>query len=73
MAPLDWIYLGTSVRSRLPLPPLDINLRGMSLARLKRLAKAMGIDEEWKQWHAAWKVHEAFADVRENASAGLGF
>ena len=70
---LDWIYLGSSVRSRLPLPPLDISLRGMSLTRLKRLAKAMGIDEEWKQWHAAWEAHEKSADVRDNASAGLGF
>ena len=70
---LDWIYLGSSVRSRLPLPPLDINLRGMSLARLRRLAKAMWIEEEWRQWHTSCRAHAASADVRDNASTGLGF
>ncbi len=70
---LDWVYLGASVRSRLPLPPLDIQLRGMSRSRLSRLAKAMGIEEEWRSWHASWSEHEEAGDVRDNASAALGF
>jgi len=70
---LDWIYLGTSVRSRLPLPPLDISLHSMRIARIARVAKAMGIDAQWKQWYAAWKALQASADVEENASTGLGF
>ena len=70
---LDWIYLGASVRSRLPLPPLDIQLRGMSQSRLARLAKAMGIEEEWRHWRACWRAREQAGDVRDNASAALGF
>ena len=70
---LDWIYLGASVRSRLPPPPLDLQLRGMSQSRLARLAKAMGIGEPWRDWHARWSAHEQASDVRENASAELGF
>ena len=70
---LDWIYLGASVRSRLPPPPLDLQLRGMSQPRLARLAKAMGIGEPWRDWHARWSAHEQASDVRENASAELGF
>ena len=70
---LDWIYLGASVRSRLPLPPLDMQLRGMSQSRLTRLATAMGIEEEWRRWRASWRAREAADDVRDNASAALGF
>ncbi|MEZ5614212.1 MAG: hypothetical protein R3E35_03220 [Rhodocyclaceae bacterium] len=70
---LDWVYLGTSVRSRLPMPPLDIQLRGMSQSRLSRLAKAMGIEEAWRSWRAGWREHEKAGDVRANASAALGF
>ena len=70
---LDWIYLGASVRSRLPPPPLDIRLHGMSLARLARLAKALGITEKWRHWHARWRAHEKSGDVSDSASAELGF
>lgn len=70
---LDWVYLGASVRSRLPLPPLDIQLKGMSRSRLLRLARAMGIEAEWRCWYADWSVREAAEDVRENASSALGF
>lgn len=70
---LDWVYLGASVRSRLPPPPLDLQLRGMSQARLARLAKAMGITQRWQDWHALWSAHQEARDVRENASAELGF
>ena len=70
---LDWIYLGASVRSRLPLPPLDIQLRGMSQPRLARLAKAMGIENAWRSWHAGWRAHEQAGNRKDKASAALGF
>ena len=70
---LDWIYLGASVRSRLPPPPLDLQLRGMSQSRLARLAQAMGIAAQLRDWHARWSAREQASDVRENASAELGF
>ncbi len=47
---LDWIYLGASPRSRLGPPPADIRLNGMNSVRLARLAKAMGIVPQWREW-----------------------
>ncbi len=47
---LDWVYLGASPRSRLPPPPPEIQLHGMSRARLTRLAKAMGMVLQWREW-----------------------
>lgn len=70
---LDWIYLGTSVRSRLPLPPLDIQLRGMSQLRLARLAKSMGISKIWHAWHARWKANEEASDSEDRTATALGF
>jgi hypothetical protein len=55
---MDWVYLGSSARSRLPLPPLDIDLHEMSLGRLRRLAKAMGTEDAWAAWHARWKAND---------------
>jgi hypothetical protein len=55
---MDWIYLGSSSRSRLPLPPFDIDLRDMSLVRLSRLAKAMGTEDAWTAWHAQRKAND---------------
>ncbi len=70
---VDWIYLGTSLRSRVPLPPLDIQLREMSLSRITRIAKAMGAYEAWERWHRRWLEHDASVDVTDNASTALGF
>ena len=70
---LDWIYLGTSVRSRLPLPPFDIQLHRMNQPRLKRLARAMGTTRQWTEWHARWKSHQDAEDVRQDAAEVLGF
>lgn len=70
---LDWIYLGSSPHSRLSLPPLDIQLQGMSLPRLKRLAAAMGLTNKWAGWLQEWREREAAEDVRESAAAELGF
>ena len=70
---LDWIYLGTSVRSRLPLPPLDIQLRGMNQPRLTRLAKAMGMSKNWQDWYARWKAREEASDIEDRTAVALGF
>lgn len=50
---LGWVYLGASQRSRLSLPPNDLDIEQMSPGRLKRLARAMGIEAEWNRWRAA--------------------
>lgn len=70
---LDWIYLGASVRSRLGMPPLDIQMHDMNPPRLKRLASAMGITRSWTEWHARWKIYQSAEDVGQNASTALGF
>ncbi|OGT79760.1 MAG: hypothetical protein A3H91_06280 [Gammaproteobacteria bacterium RIFCSPLOWO2_02_FULL_61_13] len=69
---LDWIYLGASVRSRLSLPPVDIQLHQMNRPRLKRLAGAMGIARQWAAWLERWNSYQGAEDVRQNASAVLG-
>ena len=70
---LDWVYLGASGRSRLSLPPFDIQLHEKNQPRLKRLARQMGITRQWTEWHARWKSHQGAEDVRQNASEALGF
>jgi hypothetical protein len=70
---LDWIYLGACVRSRLSLPPLDIQMHQMNPSRLKRLASAMGIARQWTEWHARWNSYQSAEDVGQNASEALSF
>ena len=70
---LDWIYLGASVRSRLSLPPFDIQMHQMNQPRLKRLTRAMGIARQWAEWHERWKNYQGAEDVRQNASEVLSF
>lgn len=65
---LDWIYLGASHRSRLKPPPLDLSIQGLDMARLHRLSKTMGLDEEWSSWLNAWKRYQADPDVQSNDS-----
>lgn len=70
---LEWVYLGSSAKSRLPLPPLDLALKRLDSQKLERLAKAMKIEPQWQNWKAAWQQHAQAEDVLENASIGLGF
>lgn len=50
---LDWLYLGLSPRSRRTPPPRgDIDVTRLDRARLKRLARAMGLDEALAAWVA---------------------
>ena len=65
---LDWIYLGVSSRSRMTRPPLDLETRPLNAARLKRVAKRMGIFELLKEWQDEQARYQTDPDVRENAS-----
>ena len=50
---LDWLYLGLSPRSRRTCPPRgDIDVTLLDRARLKRLARAMDLDEALAAWVA---------------------
>jgi len=48
---LDWLYLGHSPRSRRPLPPRnDMDMSMLNIQRLKRLARAAGMEEVLENW-----------------------
>jgi hypothetical protein len=70
---LDWIYLGASNRSRLARPPFDLDLQALNKARLRRLAKNMGVTGLLDDWQTQWEDFQAAPDVRENSSSLLRF
>lgn len=48
---LDWLYLARSLRSTLSPPSLqDVDLSELDKARLRRLAKTMGLEQALMQW-----------------------
>ncbi len=69
---LDWIYLGASSRSRMTRPPLDLDLKALNPARLRRLAKTMRITERLENWQTQWQRFQDDPDVQANQSALLG-
>lgn len=70
---LDWIYLGASPRSRMTRPPYDLEIEPMNAARLKRLAKGMGIIAQFESWREERAIYQADPEVRDNASSWLKF
>lgn len=69
---LDWIYLGSSRRSRLTLPAPDLEVGALNQARLKRIAKRMGVQTQLGEWLEARQRYLADADVRDNSASLLG-
>ena len=69
---LDWLYLGNSHRSRMTRPPFGVAVEAMNQARLRRLAKRMGIAEQLAAWQAERAQYLADPDVRDNMSSLLG-
>jgi hypothetical protein len=47
---LDWIYLGSSPRTKVALPPADIDASLLKKARLARLAERMGLRDQLKAY-----------------------
>jgi len=47
---LHWLYLSGSPRSRMSIPPLDLDLGALDLRRLKRLALGLHLDENLAIW-----------------------
>ncbi len=70
---LDWIYLGNSPRSKMPLPPLDCDTDSMHMPRVWRLAKAMKIEPELTRWLEAKAAYEQDENVAHNMSVRMGF
>jgi hypothetical protein len=53
---LDMLYLGRSPRSRMQPPPEDIEFGRLNAGKLRRLAKAMMLEEALAQWQAGRRV-----------------
>jgi hypothetical protein len=68
---LDWVYLGASKYSKIAGPPLELEVKRLDAARLRRLARSMGLTEELKAWQARKRKYDADSDVRENSSKNL--
>jgi hypothetical protein len=68
---LDWLYLARSPHSTLS-PPLlqDVEIDELDKARLRRLAKAMGLEESLTQWRDGKLVLRARPAEKERAKAG---
>jgi hypothetical protein len=47
---LHWLYLSASPRSRMSVPPLDLDLGALDSKRLERLAMAMHLEEGLALW-----------------------
>jgi hypothetical protein len=58
---LDWIYLGASPRTKVSLPPPDIDLGLLNTNRLERLAQASGLLIPMKQYLSRIRSLEASA------------
>lgn len=62
---LDWLYLARSPRSTLSPPSLhDIEVDELNKARLRRLAKAMGLEQTLTQWRGGKFVLRARQEGR---------
>lgn len=64
----DWLYLAASPRSPVRYPPLDMEVDRFNAGRLRRVAKAMGIQERLRSWLESQKRYSNDPDVIENAS-----
>lgn len=62
---LHWLYLSHSPRSRMALPPMDLDLDDLDRRRLKRLAKAMRLDAALTDWLDRKRTHDAARSVVE--------
>lgn len=49
---LHWLYLSHSPRSRMSLPPSDLELDGLDSRKLNRLARAMSLSEQLELWRS---------------------
>ena len=53
---LHWLYLSASPRSRMSMPPMDLDVDALDSRKLKRLAKAMRIEGTLESWHGRANV-----------------
>jgi len=68
---LDWVYLGSSPRSRLHAPPPDLDMSLLDERRIRRLTKAMQVEDRLGTWMQGYAEYQADEDVRENTATRL--
>ena len=66
---LDWLYLGSTTRSYMTPPPLDLDFNKLNPERLQRLAEGMGLTRTLNQWLAGKAAHDAAPGTQLNAPA----
>ncbi len=64
----DWLYLGSSARSSLRAPPLDLEFDKLNKARLRRIVSTMGIKPVFEAWLSRKRQYDQDPDVRANTS-----
>lgn len=64
---LDWLYLGSTLRSQMSSPPLDLDFERLNQARMARLARGMGLADELHQWKTAKSAYDQSPGSRANA------
>ena len=62
---LHWLYLSASPRSRMSAPSMDLDIAELDLRKLKRLAKAMDMEDGLKLWCDRHRAHGAPSVVKE--------
>jgi hypothetical protein len=65
---LHWVYLSNSPRSRMSAPPLDLDLDALDLRRLKRLSRAMRLEEPLQAWRSRIGSQGESRRPRQNAA-----
>jgi hypothetical protein len=68
---LHWVYLSNSPRSRMSMPPLDLDLDALDLRRLKRLSQAMRLEEPLQAWRTGIGSRGESRRPRQNAARGV--
>lgn len=62
----DWLYLGQSPRSTLRPPPLDMDYDKLSKSRLRRIVRAMNIQNAFDVWLSKKQHYDDDPEVQEN-------
>jgi len=70
---LDWIFLGSTPRSRMTRPPFDLDIDALNARRIRRIAKSMGVSPLLEEWMGQYAQYQSDGDVRENTATRMRF
>lgn len=78
-AVLDWLYIHHSSRiarsesRRMSPPHLDLDITGINLSKMGRMAIKMGLESELAQWLESKDAYDRDDNVRNNMNLSLGY